>query len=229
MTIGLIQFPGTLGIEDFKRVLQGFYQVDVQVLWYLEKQLPDFNAVIIPGGYSFGHFPKPGVAAGQSKIMELVSNYAFNGGLVVGIGNGFQILCETGLLPGSFIQNKKRNYCDTVYVKADNNDTALTLLVNKEKALHLPVSQYNGKYFIDKDVLSVMRLNHQILFRYCDKDSRISEAFNPDGSVENIAGVCNLNKNIYGLMFHPERAIEEDVGSIDGRVIFDGMLKILKD
>ena len=228
MTIGLVQFPGSLGIDDFKRVLQGFYQVDVQVIWHLEDNIHSLGAIIIPGGYAFGDFPRPGVIAGNSEILKHISEYAYNGGLVFGFGNGFQILCEAGLLPGTFSENtSKMHNCDLVYVKADNNDTALTMMANKDRALSLPISHHYGRYYLDKEVLSIMRQNHQILYRYCDKYSRISEAFNPDGSIENIAGVCNVNKNIYGLMLHPERAVEDDLGSTDGRIIFEGLLKVL--
>ena len=229
MTIGLIQFPGSLGIEDFKRVLQGFYQVDVQVIWHLENDLPPLDAIIIPGGYSYGDYPRPGLIAANSKMVKYISDYAYNGGIVIGFGNGFQILCESGLLPGAFSENKSMVHnSEKVYVKADNNDTALTLLANKDKALCLPISHHYGKYSLDKDVLSIMRQNHQILYRYCDKHSRISEVFNPNGSIENIAGVCNVSKNIFGLMLHPERAVEDDIGCTDGRIIFEGLLKTLR-
>lgn len=228
MKIGIIRFPGSSGADELIRVIEGYYNHQTIDIWQYSNQWPDVEIVFIPGGNSYNDFPRPGVMARFTPIMDKVADFAYNGGCVIGIGNGFQILCEAGLLPGTFTYGRDDDFlCDFIYAKADNNDTALTLIVNKDAALKLPVAHATGKYYVDQEILSIMRQNHQILFRYCDSNSRISEDIVPDGSIENIAGICSMKKNIYGMMLRPERAVLEDSESKDGRVIFESLFMTL--
>lgn len=229
MKFGIIRFPGSTGANELVKVLKDYYHYEVVNIWHTESILPNVDAIFVPAGNAFGDFPRSGALARCTNIMEKLADYAYNNGIIIGIGNGFQILCESGLLPGAFTENDHGRYvCYNTWIKADNNNTVLTIYATKDKALQIPVSHINGKYYVDKDILSIMRQNHQILFRYCDKNARISEKINPNGSLENIAGVCNLNKNIYGIMLRPERAIFADAESMDGNIIFKALFKALK-
>jgi phosphoribosylformylglycinamidine synthase len=209
-------------------VLRNILNQEVVELWHKDSDLQNVDAVAIPGGFSFGDYLRSGAIAKFSPIMEKVIEFANNGGFVFGVCNGFQILTETGLLPGALLHNDNQKFiCKNIYLKPDNNNTNFTSLLNKNRAYKIPIAHGEGKYFADEETLAQMRQNDQILFRYCDKDGNVNNDANPNGSAENIAGVCNKAKNVYGMMPHPERASDENIGNTDGRDIMESMIKTL--
>jgi phosphoribosylformylglycinamidine synthase len=199
---------------------------DVVELWHKDTDLKGVDAIAIPGGFSYGDYLRSGALARFSPIMEKVIEFANYGGLVFGVCNGFQILCESGLLPGTLLHNDNQKFiCKNVYIKPDNNETAMTKYLEKNKALKIPIAHGEGRYFADVEEMKRIRANNQILFRYCDKDGNISNDTNPNGSIENIAGVCNATKNVFGMMPHPERAADSVLGNEDGRLILESMIR----
>jgi phosphoribosylformylglycinamidine synthase len=161
--------------------------------------------------------------------MDYVINFANQGGFVFGVCNGFQILCEAGLLPGALLHNSNQKFiCKNVFIKPDNNNTVITALLDKNKAYKIPIAHGEGRYYADEETLKGMRQNNQILFRYCDRNGIITEEANPNGTIDNIAGVCNEQKNVYGMMPHPERAADDELGNTDGTAIFESILSSAK-
>ncbi len=228
MKFGVLIFPGSNCDHDMIYVLRNILKQEVVELWHKDSNLQNVDAVAIPGGFSFGDYLRSGAIAQFSPIMEKVIEFANNGGFVFGVCNGFQILTETGLLPGALLHNDNQKFiCKNIYLKPDNNNTNFTSLLNKNRAYKIPIAHGEGKYFANEEILAEMRQNDQILFRYCDKDGDVNNDANPNGSVENIAGVCNKNKNVYGMMPHPERASDENIGNTDGRDIMESMIKTL--
>ena len=229
MKFGVLIFPGSNCDHDMVYVLRDILKHEVVELWHKDSDLQDVDVVAIPGGFSFGDYLRSGAIARYSPIMKEVINFANNGGFVFGVCNGFQILCEAGLLPGALLHNDNQKFiCKNVYLKADNNDTHFTSLVSKEQVLKIPIAHGEGKYYADEETLADMRQNNQILFRYCDENGNVTKEANPNGSVENIAGVCNKTKNVYGMMPHPERAADERLGNTDGLVILNSMVKTIE-
>jgi phosphoribosylformylglycinamidine synthase subunit PurQ / glutaminase len=230
MKFGVIGFPGSNGDKDVMYVLKEVIDASIVEIWHKDTGLHGVDAIVLPGGFSFGDYLRPGAIASHSPIMEKVIEFAIEGGLVFGIGNGFQILCEAGLLPGALLQNQGKMFiCKNMFLKADNNDNCITSYIDKNKILKIPIAHGFGRYFAGADTLRNMRQNHQIVFRYCDENGRITEDANPDGSVENIAGICNEAKNIYGMMPHPERVADDELGNTDGRIIFESIFNALKE
>jgi len=228
MKFGVLIFPGSNCDHDMIYVLRNILKQEVVELWHKDSDLQNVDAVAIPGGFSFGDYLRSGAIAKFSPIMEKVIEFANNGGFVFGVCNGFQILTETGLLPGALLHNDNQKFiCKNIYLKPDNNNTNFTALLNKNRAYKIPIAHGEGKYFADEETLAQMRQNDQILFRYCDKDGNVNNDANPNGSAENIAGVCNKAKNVYGMMPHPERASDENIGNTDGRDIMESMIKTL--
>ena len=228
MKFGVLIFPGSNCDHDMIYVLRNILKQEVVELWHKNSDLQNVDAIAIPGGFSFGDYLRSGAIAKFSPIMEKVIDFANNGGFVFGVCNGFQILCETGLLPGALLHNDNQKFiCKNIYLKPDNNNTNFTALLNKNRAYKIPIAHGEGKYIADEETLAEMRQNDQILFRYCDKDGNVSNDANPNGSAENIAGICNKNKNVYGMMPHPERASDENIGNTDGREIMESMIKTL--
>jgi len=228
MKFGVLIFPGSNCDHDMIYVLRNILKQEVVELWHKDSDLQNVDAVAIPGGFSFGDYLRSGAIAKFSPIMEKVIEFANNGGFVFGVCNGFQILTETGLLPGALLHNDNQKFiCKNIYLKPDNNNTNFTALLNKNRAYKIPIAHGEGKYFADEETLAQMRQNDQILFRYCDKDGNVNNDANPNGSAENIAGVCNKTKNVYGMMPHPERASDENIGNTDGRDIMESMIKTL--
>jgi phosphoribosylformylglycinamidine synthase len=210
-------------------VLRDVLKHEVVELWHKDSDLQNVDVIAIPGGFSFGDYLRSGAIARYSPIMKEVIKFAENGGFVFGICNGFQILCESGLLPGALLHNDNQKFiCKNIYLKADNNETHFTSLVSKEQVLKIPIAHGEGKYYADEDTLADMRQNNQILFRYCDENGNITKEANPNGSVENIAGVCNKTKNVYGMMPHPERAADTHLGNTDGLIILNSMIKTIE-
>ncbi len=228
MKFGVVIFPGSNCDQDMIYVLRNIMQQEVVELWHKNTDLQNVEAIVLPGGFSYGDYLRSGAIARYSPIMEKVIEFANEGGFVFGVCNGFQILCESGLLPGALLHNDNQKFiCKNIYIVPDNNTNTITAVLDKQKPLKIPIAHGEGRYFAKKETLQEMRQNGQILFRYCDEHGDISSEANPNGSVENIAGVCNATKNVFGMMPHPERGADDELGNTDGRFIFESMISIL--
>lgn len=229
MKFAVIIFPGSNCDDDLVYVLEDIMQQEVVKIWHKEKDLQNVDGVFLPGGFSYGDYLRAGALARYSPIMQSIIDFANNGGFVFGICNGFQILCEAHLLPGVLLPNDSQKFiCKNVFIKVDNSKSIITSLLDTQNALKIPIAHAEGRYYADNKTITDMRQNGQILFRYCDEFGQLSEKFNPNGSVENIAGVCNKNKNVFGMMPHPERAADDELGNTDGIQIFNSIIKMLK-
>ncbi len=227
---GVVIFPGSNCDQDMIYVLRDIMGQEVIELWHKDADLKGADFIILPGGFSYGDYLRSGAIARFSPIMEKVIEFANNGGYVMGICNGFQILCEAGLVPGALLHNSERKFvCKNVFIKAENNDTLITSEIPKGKALKIPIAHGEGRFYADDETLKQLNADGQILFRYCDADGIISDAANPNGSCENIAGVCNAGKNVFGMMPHPERAADGALSNIEGRWIFDSIFSLVKN
>ncbi|MBP7225154.1 MAG: phosphoribosylformylglycinamidine synthase I [Aliarcobacter sp.] len=223
MKISVLQFPGTNCEYDAKYAFEQL-GCEVEIIWHKEKSIPaDTDLLVIPGGFSYGDYLRSGAIARFANVMESVQEYASKGGKVLGICNGFQILLEAGLLPGAMKRNDSLHFISKYHtLKVINNDNTFLSLLKKDEVLNIPVAHHDGNYFIDDKGLKELEQNGQILLKYCDKDGNLT---NMNGSVSNIAGICNKEKNVFGLMPHPERAIEELLGSTDGINMLKGFLQ----
>ena len=225
MKFGVVVFPGSNCDEDMVYVLRDILKQETVKLWHKNTDLEGCTHIILPGGFSYGDYLRSGAIARFSPIMSSVITHAENGGFVFGVCNGFQILCESGLLPGALLHNSSRKFiCKNVFIKPENNSTQLTNSVPM-KALKIPIAHGEGKYFADAETLANLNKNGQILFRYCDENGTITDEANPNGASENIAGVCNATKNVFGMMPHPERAADELLANTDGKSLFESILK----
>jgi phosphoribosylformylglycinamidine synthase len=230
MKFGVVIFPGSNCDHDMIYVLRNIMDQEVVEMWHKDTDLHNVDVVVLPGGFSYGDYLRSGALARFSPIMEKVVEFANSGGYVFGVCNGFQILCEAGLLPGALLHNNTQKFeCKNVYLIPDSKSSALTAFLEKDRPLRIPIAHGEGRYYADKESLASMRINGQILFRYCNEDGLISEVVNPNGSLENIAGVCNDNFNVYGMMPHPERAADDELGNTDGRLIFESLIRFIKD
>jgi len=234
MKYGVIVFPGSNCDHDAYHVISKLVGQPVDFIWHKETDLSKYDAVILPGGFSYGDYLRAGALARFSPVMKSVRKFAEEGRFVLGICNGFQILCEAGLLPGVLIRNKNLHFiCKHVKIRVETNNTPFTSDIEPGKVLSIPIAHAEGNYFCDNELLKELEANDQIVFRYCDDDGRITEEANPNGSISNIAGICNSSRNVLGMMPHPERACEEILGSTDGRDIFRSLTnsieKRLKD
>ena len=226
MKFGVVVFPGSNCDEDMVYVLQTILKQETVKLWHKNTDLEGCTHLILPGGFSYGDYLRSGAIARFSPIMNSVMKHAENGGFVFGVCNGFQILCEAGLLPGALLHNNSRKFiCRNVYIKAENTDTAVTNAVPKNKALKIPIAHGEGKYFADEATIRKLNSNGQILFRYCDENGDVNEEANPNGATDNIAGICNEKKNVFGMMPHPERAADSELNNEDGKYLFESILK----
>jgi len=224
MKFGVVIFPGSNCDFDSYQAIKTLGVGDVDYLWHDEKSLNDSDVVILPGGFSYGDYLRSGAIARFSPIMKSVIKFANEGGPVIGICNGFQILLEAGLLPGAMRKNLDMRFvCKHIYLKVANHDTKFTRNIANGKPLRVPIAHAEGNYFADDKTLAKLRANNQIVFKYCDKDGNVSADANPNGSQENIAGIINEAGNILGMMPHPERASEDILGSEDGKVIFESI------
>lgn len=224
MTFGILIFPGAHGDRDLTRVLEEHYGKKVVPVGNRETRLNGIDALIIPGGFPCKGSSSSSRCINDSPVIDSMLEHADRGKLLIGIGNGFRVLCETGLIPGTLRMNKTQRFiCRHTFIKPDNNNTVLTRKLSSDLAYQIPVSTGYGRYAAKEDVLVDMRLNDQILFRYCDEFAVISEEDNVTGSVDNIAGVCNINRNVFGLIPQPERAVFSHGRNIDGRVIFESI------
>ncbi len=228
MKFGIVLFPGSNCDHDVVYLLRDILEQEVEMLWHKEADLKKVDAVIIPGGFSYGDYLRAGAIARFSPIMNEIINFAEKGKFVFGICNGFQVLCESKLLPGALLRNANQKFiCKNVFIKTENHNTSLTSLLPKDKALKIPITEREENYFADDNTLKEIRLNIQILFRYCDSNGVISSEANPNGSVDNIAGICNKNKNVFGMMPQPERAADDELSNTDGRAFFESIIKSL--
>lgn len=216
MKFGVVVFPGSNCDDDTVGVLQAMGQ-DVIKLWHKDTDLQGCDFIILPGGFSYGDYLRSGAIARFSPIMEKVIEHANNGGYLLGICNGFQVLVEAGLLPGVLLRNDFQKFVSkNIYLKTISNNALLTNGLDLNKAYKIPVAHADGRYFADAKTVQELINNDQILFKYCDKNGDISDETNLNGSIENIAGICNANRNVFGMMPHPERAADPMLGNIDG-------------
>ncbi|MFN3409027.1 MAG: phosphoribosylformylglycinamidine synthase subunit PurQ [Limisphaerales bacterium] len=225
MNFAVLQFPGSNCDQDAVHVLRNVLGHTARLVWHKDASLGDADAVIVPGGFSYGDYLRTGAIARFSPVMQAVKQFADHGGLVLGICNGFQILCEAHLLPGALVRNKSLQFrCETVFLKSPTTDSPFTNQIPPGKLLRVPIAHGEGSYFADAETLGQLEANRQILWQYVDATGAPTEAANPNGSLRNIAGVCNARRNVAGLMPHPERASEKLLGSDDGLLIFRSMV-----
>jgi phosphoribosylformylglycinamidine synthase I len=229
MKFGVVIFPGSNCDEDIIHVLEKVMGQQVVRLWHKDHDLQGADFIVLPGGFSFGDYLRSGAIARFSPIMQEVIQFAAKGGKVLGICNGFQILTEAGLLPGALLHNENRKFiCRNIYLKPQTSNSLVTQGIDPQRALKIPIAHGEGNYFADADVLKAINDNDQVLFRYSDEAGNITTDANPNGSIENIAGVCNIERNVFGFMPHPERASESLVGNEDGLAIFESILSLAK-
>jgi phosphoribosylformylglycinamidine synthase len=226
MRFGVLVFPGSNCDHDAFYVLRHVMYQDVRYLWHKEQFTPeDFDCIVLPGGFSYGDYLRTGAIGRFSPAMNSVKAHADKGKLVIGICNGFQILCEAGFLPGALIRNRSLQFrCEFVRLRVEVPNTAFTNACLTGHLLRIPIAHGEGSYFAPPDVIHKLNLRQQILLRYCDDRGRTTDAANPNGSIENIAGICNERRNVFGLMPHPERASESLLASEDGKTIFQSII-----
>lgn len=229
MNFAVLQFPGSNCDQDVVHVLKNVLGHSAWLAWHKDSSLGNADAVIVPGGFSYGDYLRTGAIARFSPVMQAVQSFATQGGLVLGICNGFQILTEAGLLPGALVRNRSLQFrCEPVFLKTETSQSPFTGSIPSGKLLKVPIAHGEGCYFADPATLQQLQANNQILWRYVDASGQATEISNPNGSLDNIAGVCNAQRNIAGLMPHPERASEGLLGSADGRLIFESLIKALE-
>jgi phosphoribosylformylglycinamidine synthase subunit PurQ / glutaminase len=225
MAFGILIFPGAHGDKELKRVLEDEYGKKVRYIWNTESDLKSVDVLFIPGG-----FPCKGSSISKecienSPVIDSMIEYAERGKILIGIGNGFRVLCETKLVPGTLKMNRSQRFvCMNTFIKPDNEETAVTHKLSNDEAYRIPIATGYGRFTANEETLVQMRYREQILFRYCDETARISEGINVTGSVDNIAGVCNMKKNVFGMIPQPERAVFPYGGNSDGRFIFDSLM-----
>ena len=229
MRFAVLQFPGSNCDQDCVHVLGNVLGQDADYLWHKEESIGDADAVVVPGGFSYGDYLRTGSIAQFSPVMNAVKAFANAGGLVIGICNGFQILCETGLLPGALVRNRSLQFrCETIFLKIPTADSPFTSEVQEGRLLRVPIAHGEGCYFADDEALAKLRADNQILFQYATETGDLTDEANPNGSLLNIAGICNKGRNVCGMMPHPERASENVLGADDGRRVFESMLRHLE-
>lgn len=228
MKFGVIVFPGSNCDHDAYHVISKQVGQPVDFIWHRDTNLNSSDALIIPGGFSYVEYRRAGALARFSPVMESVKKFAASGRFVLGICNGFQILCEAGLLPGALIRNRDLHFiCEHVFVRVETSDTPFTNELERGAVLQLPIAHAEGNYVCDDATLEMLQQEDQIVVRYCNRDGEITSDANPNGARDNIAGICNRDRNVLGLMPHPERACEDLLGSSDGRDIFRSLAATL--
>jgi phosphoribosylformylglycinamidine synthase len=228
MNFAVLQFPASNCDQDCVHAVRVLGHT-AHFVWHKDTSLGAVDAVIVPGGFSYGDYLRCGAIARFSPVMQAVKQFADNGGLVIGICNGFQILCEAGLLPGALIRNRDLQFhCEQVFLKTATRETPFTSRIPAGQILKIPIAHGEGCYFADETTLAALKAGNQILWQYSSATGELTEAANPNGSVLNIAGICNARRNVAGLMPHPDRASEAILGSTDGRYIFESMIAALE-
>jgi phosphoribosylformylglycinamidine synthase subunit PurQ / glutaminase len=222
MKFGIIVFPGSNCDRDMMHALRDDLKQETIMLWHKDRDLSMFttdDCIVLPGGFSYGDYLRCGALARFSPLMEQVIEFAGRGGKVLGVCNGFQILCEAGLLPGALLQNDHQKFtCKNVYIKSEGTNNVIGSMLG-DRALKIPVAHGEGRYYADAATLKQLHDNEQVVFRYCDEKGEVHIDANPNGAINNIAGICNANRNVYGMMPHPERACSNALNNIDGREI----------
>lgn len=226
MKAAVVVFPGSNCDRDCVDVLEKVMSIPVECVWHKEGSLPKVDLVVIPGGFSYGDYLRTGAIARFSSVMQAVNKHASEGRLVIGICNGFQILLEAGLLPGAMLRNRSLSFiCKHVSLRVENNQTPFTKKMKKGQVLSVPIAHGEGNYFCDDKTLKTLQDKNQIIFKYCSPEGNLGAEFNPNGSLDNIAGIVNETRNILGMMPHPERASENILGSWDGKAIWESLLE----
>ena len=225
MKFGVVVFPGSNCDEDCVYVLRDVLEQDVVSLWHQDTSLQGCDCVVLPGGFSYGDYLRTGAIARFSPIMRAVASFAKDGGLVLGICNGFQILLEAGLLPGAMLRNTSLRFiCRSVLLRVERTDTPFTNRFHQGQVVRMPIAHNEGNYTADRAMLRTVKQRNQVLFRYCNADGQLTAEANPNGSTDHIAGLCNAAGNVMGLMPHPERSAEPELGSLDGRLVFESLI-----
>jgi phosphoribosylformylglycinamidine synthase I len=228
MKFGVITFPGSNCDQDMIYVLKDILGQEVEELWHKDTDLKGCDAIVLPGGFSYGDYLRSGAIARFSPVMTAVIEHANNGGFVLGVCNGFQILCESGLLPGALLHNNNQKFiCKNVYLKPESNSAKLTEHLDQNKAYKIPIAHGEGRFHASDAVIKELNDNDQILFRYCDAAGDVNAESNPNGALENIAGITNKTKNVFGMMPHPERAADSNLSNVDGKAIFESWLGLV--
>lgn len=225
MKFGIVVFPGSNCDRDVAMVPRDLLQQPTRMVWHEETDIADLDVIIIPGGFSYGDYLRCGAIAQFSPVMQATMQHAAQGKLVLGICNGFQVLTEAGLLPGALVRNRDLHFiCDRVSIRVERTDLAWTQAYQTNQVITLPIAHNEGCYYADPDTLAELEANGQILFRYCSPNGELSQSANPNGSVHYIAGICNRQGNVLGMMPHPERASDSRLGNTDGLGLFKGLL-----
>ena len=225
MKFGVVIFPGSNCDQDMIYVLRNIMGQEVVELWHKDHSLQGCDMVVLPGGFSFGDYLRSGAIARFSPIMTEVIAHANRGGYVFGVCNGFQILCEAGLVPGALLHNDTQKFiCRNVNIRCETSNSLVTSAIEPGQVLTIPIAHGEGRFYASAQVLDEMQANDQVLFRYCDPNGKLDAAFNPNGATNSIAGVCNKGRNVFGMMPHPERASDVELGNTDGRALFESML-----
>ena len=228
MKFGVVVFPGSNCDHDAFYAIGNVLEKPVEFIWHQSQDLANCDAIILPGGFSYGDYLRTGAIARFSPVMKSIEKFAKSGGLVLGVCNGFQILCEAGLLPGAMLRNSGLRFiCRHVYIRVEQTDTPFTNAASKGQILKMPIAHSDGNWTVDESTCAALEKNGQVLFRYTSPDGSKDDAGNPNGAMHNIAGICNRERNVAGLMPHPERAAELALGSADGLVIFRSMVEAL--
>ena len=228
LKFAVIVFPGSNCDHDAYHAAKHVLGHEAEFIWHKETSLKGADVVILPGGFSYGDYLRTGAIAQFSPVMTAVLEFAAKGGPLLGICNGFQVLCETRLLPGALLRNKDLKFhCEHVRIRVEQTDTPFTARAAAGQVLNLPIAHGEGNYFADEQTLAALESSRRIIFRYCDAAGQVTDAANPNGSLRNIAGICNEGRNVVGLMPHPERACESPLGSEDGLVLFDSVVSSL--
>jgi phosphoribosylformylglycinamidine synthase len=226
VTFGVIVFPGSNCDHDAYHAAKHVVKQDARFIWHKEETLGDVDVVVVPGGFSYGDYLRSGAIARFSPIMQDVVRFAEDGGLVIGICNGFQVLCESHLLPGTLMRNESLRFtCKPTPLRVERGNTPFTHTMQEGQVVTFPVAHGEGRYYADEDVLDALEANHQIVFRYCDRAGNVTSEANPNGSSRNIAGIVNASGNVLGLMPHPERCVEGLIGSGDGALLFASIIE----
>ena len=230
MKFGVVVFPGTWSDVDCFHVIKDYLEQDVDYIWHKDTDLSKFDCIILPGGFSYGDYLRCGAIAKFSPVMESIKEFSEKGKTVVGICNGFQILCESGILPGVLIRNKDLKFrCEMTNLLVQNTDSCFTNRCDLDQVIQVPISHGEGNYFADNDTLDKLENNNQIIFKYSSSTGDVSDINNPNGSVMNIAGIINRNGNVLGMMPHPERVCDPILGGSDGLKIFGSILDNFSD
>lgn len=228
MKFGVIVFPGSNCDDDMVHVLGDVMGQDVVKIWHKDTELKGFSegdCIVLPGGFSYGDYVRAGAIAQFSPIMKAVKTFAAAGGYVFGVCNGFQVLCESHLLPGVLLRNANQQFiCKNVWLKTVTHRSPITAGLDLNRPLKIPIAHAEGRYFADEKTLDALENNDQVLFRYCDEAGNVTPEANPNGAARNIAGICNESRNVFGMMPHPERASESVLGNSDGRAMFESLL-----